>query len=659
MNLRPDFVHIRLLDQFEVFIGGAPGGLPQSVKTRALLLYLTLSAKSHSRDVLCDLLWENTNDPKAGLRWALSKLRPILKQALVTDRSWVSLDPTLHSTDISTLKNVVDQSTSYHDLKLLEQQINSEYLSGFDCEQSPIYQLWLESQRTEIRNLHIQLIKKIMQESKDCDTDNFAYARKWLALDTYNIEAATRVLQLQLQQDGLHSTQKQLDRMRDHWRKAGFDDNSLLVAWRKITEKPVQERKHVNFIEPDAIPNSQLNNPLALPEKPSLAVIGFQSIVGEFASVLAQGLTVDLTSRLSQLGGLFVSSLASSSRFAHQDLPPREIGQLLGVAYLISGTTQSSEKQLRVTVNLIGAENENTIWSDNYTLSKEEIFNLQDEIVSAIVSRVEPEIELAEYKRARSKDPANLNAWENYHLALWHIFRFTSSNTEIAYNYLSRAIQLDDNFCRAHAALSLVHFSRAFLNSHADPSQEIHKARRLAQQSISLDSRDAMGHWSLGRALFLAKEHDLAMESIATSLKANPNYAQGHYAYGFIGAHAGIASETMDGLDKAIRLSPFDPLMFAMKSSRAISLVSQGKYNEAAAWGKIATQEANAHYHIYAIAAACFELSGEHDLARRYILRAKQKHPNYNQQAFFRSFPYKLQHEMDRFSLALTNAGLE
>lgn len=167
-----------------------------------------------------------------------------------------------------------------------------------------------------------------------------------------------------------------------------------------------------------------------------------------------------------------------------------------------------------------------------------------------------------------------------------------------------------------------------------------------------------MGHWSLGRALFLNREHDFALESIATLLKTNPNYAQGHYAQGFIGAHSGVASKTFNDLDKAIRLSPFDPLLFAMKSSRAISLIAQNKYEEAAHWGGIATQETNAHFHIYAIAAASHELNGNHQEAKRYIAIAKKKHPKYSQKIFFQGFPYKLKSEQATVAQALMNAGL-
>ena len=107
--------------------------------------------------------------------------------------------------------------------------------------------------------------------------------------------------------------------------------------------------------------------------------------------------------------------------------------------------------------------------------------------------------------------------------------------------------------CHSHT------FRRAFLNATSNVAQEIQQAVEAGQASVGLDSRDSMAHWSLGRALFLARQHDQALASIDQALRINPNYAQGHYAKGFIGIHAGQDENSLPFLDSAQRLSPFDP----------------------------------------------------------------------------------------------------
>lgn len=467
-------LRINLLAQFQVLTADKPVSLPQSLKARALLLYLLLNPRPISRDYLCNLLWENTSDPKAGLRWALSKLRPILKDALIAERTTIQLNPNLYSTDIDQLRQRLKNSTAADELKEIEAIIDTQYLSGFDYEKCFIYQLWLASERTTLRKLHEQLLNTLIELSGPDNPEALMYARKRYSLDTCSIENATQLLKLQCHQEGLSPTLKHLNEMRETRKKAGLNDTELLFEWRKISE---QQLKKIQLIDPQT-DEWQLNAPvphteeLTLPDKPSLAVIGFKSISGDESALLAQGISVDLSNYLSRLGGLFVSPLASSSRFINQTINPKEVGRLLGVAYLIYGTIQHHKNKYRITVNLVESEREITIWSDNYTIDKEDIFSLQDELISAIVSRLEPEVEYAEYQKARDKKPDNLSAWESYHLALWHTFRFTASNTEIAYNYLQHAIEKDKNFCRAHAALSFVHFTRAFLNAHRNPTQE-------------------------------------------------------------------------------------------------------------------------------------------------------------------------------------------
>ncbi len=175
---------------------------------------------------------------------------------------------------------------------------------------------------------------------------------------------------------------------------------------------------------------------------------------------------------------------------------------------------------------------------------------------------------------------------------------------------------------------------------------------------MGLEPRDAFGHWSLGRALFLAHEHDQALTAIDRALATNPNYAQGHYARGFIGCHSGLSREVYGDLDMAQRLSPFDPLVFAMESCRAISLAVTGRPEEAAAWAVRSTQQPNAHFHIFAIAAVCLQLVGRREEASRHVREVLERHPAYSLAVYERSFPHKSNHDRRVMGDALLAAGL-
>jgi TolB-like protein/DNA-binding SARP family transcriptional activator len=651
-------LQLGLLGELSLSRAGVFSDLPPSRKSRALLTWLWLNPGTHRRERIAELLWPDADDPRAGLRWSLNKLRPLLGDALVASRDTVGLERTGINSDLDTLKLLLGSLSvaSLPDLDHFLEKLDVGYLPGLDCGDSPEFDIWLQTERSALRELHGQVLDKACALMADDPAVALAYSRRRLAVDPHDVDAILRLLALTRELQGMEAARLAMESARKRLRSAGIDDSSLLRGWRAMTGPAAISAgtapegsdlgTHPSFVE------------LALPGKPSLAVLGFDTIGDRNGDVLGRGLTADLISRLSRVGGLFVIARASSTRFSPRDYGIEEIGRRLGVRYLIHGSVQSQGGRLRLNVELLDASDGRDIWVDSIDCPLDDLFLLQERLADSIVSAVEPEIERAEYERARLKQPENLDAWENYHLALWHSFRFTAADTERAQGYLDRALRQDPQFSRAHAALSLVHFSRAFLDSSGKPERDIALALSSAEQSLVLDPRDAMGHWSLGRARFLNCEHDLALQSLDRALAANPNYAQGHYARGFIGVHAGIPVEALSELDRAQRLSPYDPLLFAMKSSRAVSLAIQGDFAAAADWAVRATQEPNAHYHIHAIAAACLELAGRGEQGRPHIETALAHHPGYSRSVFFRSFPYKMDSQQALIDGALARAGL-
>ena len=397
----------------------------------------------------------------------------------------------------------------------------------------------------------------------------------------------------------------------------------------------------------------------ALPEMPSVALLGFESLSAAVApNIFVEGLAVDLNARLSRMPGLFVVARGSARRLQMARLPVAEIGRRLGVRYLIHGSSQHHERRLRVTVNLIEADSQRIIWTERFDRLLDDLFVVQDDIVDAVVAALLPELERAEMQRARLLPTQDLDAWACFHRAMWHSYRFTAEDSVQARELLLRARTIDPHFSRACAGLSFNHYLHAFLDAGGDAEAHIRAAVEQGEQSVALDARDAMGHWVLGRARFLAQTHDAAMASLDQALALNPNYAQGTYARGFVRVHAGLPDQAIQDLDQARRLSPYDPLMFAMKSSRALALAIQGDHDRACQWAVDATLEPNAHFHIHAVAGACLHLAGRPEPARAAVEHAVRAHPGYNVRVFERSFPYHDPAHRDLISRALVAAGL-
>jgi TolB-like protein/DNA-binding SARP family transcriptional activator len=640
-NAKPLF--LRLLGDTALLCNGAPRALPKSRKTRALLAYLAIEARPIRRETLCELLWESAADPRAALRWSLSKLRPLLDtpggQALQADAQWVSLDLALIAVDTWDAKALFERSALGVDeahLSAMEAALAEGYPAELDLPVSNRYQLWIEGEREALRCVHRQVLDEQGVRAATPELA-LAIARKRVALDPLDTEANTLLLARSVEVDGHARARTSLDRMRARYRSEGLPDHALVAGWRGL--------------DPGAA--------LELPDKPSVAVLGFTDLGGHAdGSVLAEGLAADLTLALGRLRGLFVTARASSARFPPLLAGLQRAGHMLGVRYLVHGTTQRLERRVRVTVTLTDAPGNTVLWSEHFDRPLDDLFAVQDDVSGAIAAAILPEIESAEAERAGMKAPEDLSAWECYHRAMWHCFHFTAQHTEQAHGLLLRALALEKGFARAHAGLSFTHYSRAFLNAVPATAPEIELAVEHGRQSVELDPKDAIGHWTLGRARFLGREHEQALQSLNRSLLINPNFAQGHYALGFVRAHAGLPLQAFPDLAAAERLSPFDPLLFAVEGTRAIALAIDGQYNEAAAWSVRATAEPNAHFHMPAIAGACLALAGRPGEASAFAQRALREHPDYSVGVFERSFPHKLDSHRALIAGALRSAGI-
>ena len=555
-------LEIRLLGNLSVLHSGTAKTLPPSRKARALLAYLALNDQAHTRNQLCELFWDAPGDPRASLRWALSKLRPALTVdgvcALQADKNTVCL---LHDTvsvdlpDIRLMATTELAGAGLEALIELERRFRSGFLQDLDDTGGHAFQVWLESERQGFRQLHRRVIDALISRAELSDSDRLALAAERLATDALHDDANIEYLRLTLKVAGFSKARAVFERMRATYRAEHYPDDKLVAAWRALASSS-ESGVALELDDRAAFTTTVESEPVlpVIPEKPSLAILNFIDIsTQDGGAVLANGLAIDLNSKLAQLPSLFVISRASASRMDLKRQAPREIASRLGVRYLVTGTTQRGDNTLRATVTLIDAASESELWSEHFDRPADCLFEVQDSIVNAIVAAIEPALEHAEMQRALQKPPESMNAWELFHRGLWHSFRFTSEDIEAASRYFEQSVALDRNFSRAYAGLSFTHYSRAFLNSAKDINREIAAACETGMRSIDCDVRDAMGHWALGRGLFLSRRHDDALAAIDRSLEVNPNYAQGHYARGFIGIHSGRDEAYEPELDVAQR----------------------------------------------------------------------------------------------------------
>ena len=398
---------------------------------------------------------------------------------------------------------------------------------------------------------------------------------------------------------------------------------------------------------------------LPLPSKPSIAVLPFENLNDDKGRhILADGLTQDIITRLGRFRWLFVIARGSAFRFRGFAGGVPAAAAKLGVRYIAHGTIQFAGERIRVNVTLCDAAERSQIWAESYDRQLEDIFAVQDEMADSIAGAIASGINQAERDKARLKPAESLDAWGAFHRGCWHIYRFTEAHNEWAGHFLKRSAELDPNAPRTFAALSFVHWQRASLELTPDRGGEIQRALEHAQHALSLDPREPQARWALGRSYELLEEEGATRE-LEAAVAMNPSAAINQYSLGRSYMIAGDYAASIDAVDRALRLSPYDPMTFAMLSVRSMSLSMLERHEEAAALACRAAQQPNAHYHILAAAACTLFLAGHHDEAREYVARLQAARPGYTAAHYRRAFPYRREEHAAAVREALRALGLE
>ena len=303
----------------------------------------------------------------------------------------------------------------------------------------------------------------------------------------------------------------------------------------------------------------------------SIAVMPFHAS-SQTAECVADGLSHDIISGLARLRALFV--IARGSTFALRDRAsnPREIGRLLDVDYVATGSVLRDTDRLAVSVELCATSDGRVVWTETYEARLANTLDVLGPIGAKIIGSLNAEIEAAECSRAILRPPNSLNAWEAHHRGLLHMYRFTGPDNERAQQYFERAIKLDPTFSRAYAGLSFTHWQNAFHFKPADRQREADRAFDAAGRSLLVDHRDPAAHWAMGRALWLRREDAASLRELKEAVALSPNFASGYYAVSFVQCQTGDAQAAIKATDITRDLSPFDPMMYAICAARAYAL---------------------------------------------------------------------------------------
>ena len=311
-----------------------------------------------------------------------------------------------------------------------------------------------------------------------------------------------------------------------------------------------------------AIPLETPRATLVLPDKPSVAVLPFTNMSGEAAQeYFADGITDDIITELSRFSELFVIARNSSFQYKGKPLDVRQIGQELGVGYVLEGSVRRDGNYVRITAQLIDARSGMHHWAERYDRALMGVFALQDEVARSIVTTLAVHVNKAEAQRTLLKPPATWQAHENYLRAVDILASFWSSlkKTDLykTRRLLEQALELDPNYARAYAALSfaqIASWSAGVDGDYLAPAA-LDRAHEFACKALQLDPNLPQAHACLGVVFGWKHQHEAAIAEFERAIALNPNFTQWRFVPVLI--FAGQAERAIEVGRAHMRLDPF------------------------------------------------------------------------------------------------------
>lgn len=394
--------------------------------------------------------------------------------------------------------------------------------------------------------------------------------------------------------------------------------------------------------------------------KPAAAVLPFTNLNADSSEdYLADGITEDITTTLAKNRWLTVIARNSAFAFRGSKESIRTIGQKLGADYIATGSVRKAGSRFRITVQVVDAATEQSVWSERFDRDTVDIFELQDDISHNVASRIEAELGLVEQKKAERRPRKNMGAWDLYQLGLSEFYKFTPEANQRSQELLRRAIEIDPDLASAHSrlayaiVLSMVYFD-------APPNGDrMDEALLAAQRAIELDDQDANSFFTIGRVHLARREYDRAIDALQHAIELNPAHAVTYCGLGDSYAYEGRLDEAISQFETAIQLSPHDPFRWAFYSYRSLVHLFRCEYAEAAAWARRSIQLPQALYWAHSHLVSALGHMGDESQMRLALMDLMKIKPEFSVRFAREHLFYLKRHEqIDIYLAGLRKAGV-
>lgn len=597
--------NLRLLGGFAVSRADQPITLAGR-KTSALLAILALHPGTVlTRERLCDLLWSRSAPEQArgSLRQALAQLRSALDDdagdVVESRTNGLRLNPEKVDVDTAQLERALNDGTA-EVLESAAQCFNGELLHDFALDETP-FDEWRRAEGQRLSRRALAAFGALLE--KHCAAGNVAAAtalgERMLDIEPTSEPTHQSLMRLHLERGALGSAMAQYERCRETLRAALSVPPSAETETlrRRIRAHPAPASQHAPH------------------PPPLLAALPFINLSDDAQQrYFAAGFTEDVIRELSRFRAVQIMAAHSSFGAADVGGTPREIGERLGVRYLLTGSVRRTVQLLRIGAELIDASDGHVLWSHHYDLAPEAVLSVQDEIARGVATALAVRIDSERLRRAVGKPLDSLEAYDCWLRGVAELHRGTPDSHERARLLFRRALEVDSSFARAHSGLSLTYFNEWSCAAWERWDETQREAFEHAQRGAQLDDSDPVTHFVLGRVLLYQREYERAERHLDRAEALNPNDADNLAQLALSEALLGRPERGIERAALAMRLNPFHedwyfafasmPHFYARNLEQAIDL------------GLKATDIAT---DVHAYLAAAYAHLGRDDGARKHV----------------------------------------
>jgi adenylate cyclase len=366
-----------------------------------------------------------------------------------------------------------------------------------------------------------------------------------------------------------------------------------------------------------------------LPDKPSIAMLPFENMSGDpEQEYFSDGMVEEIITALSRFKWLFVIARNSSFTFKGKAVDIKEVGRRLGVRYVLEGSVRKAAAKVRITGQLIDAVTGAHIWTDRFERELTDVFALQDEVTVAVVSAIQPKLLQTEIAMVTRRRPENLTAYDFFLRAMQQYHLSTREGLAEAIRLAHRALELDPRFGFVAALAGVCHMQNVLRGYAVDPQFDRKEAVRLLRLALSIDDGDpdtiALAAMT---SAFMVGDSESEVETADRAVALNPNSFRAWSCRGQVYRIAGRPEEAVQSFERAMRMSPVDPLLHRSLGGMGTALIELRRFDEAIVAGKKSLRQNPSYALAHCCLASAFAHLGRDAEAREAAARVLETDP--------------------------------